>query len=753
MADETERRRLELSALVRLGLGRALAAAAAAPSEGSLVDALERSRTLDAREAAAVRAYVTRQSARCACGVTSLAPDGATRFACPACGAIVDLAAKARPAPLPKPPVLAAGAPLGPVVLGELLGKGASGQVWKAYHAGLGRFVAVKVIPGGAVDPEARKRFEREVVAQSALDHPNIVKLHAQLDAGTALACVMELVDGETLEVRLRRQGTLPWREAAVIVAKIARAIEHAHSRGVAHRDLKPANVLVRRVDGEPLVADLGLARFVDQASSLTQSGSIVGTPDYLAPETLHGKSGPPVDVYALGAILYRSLAGRVPHEAQSLIALLAMLGSPCEPTAAPGAPPELESVRARAMRPRPEERGTAGDLARDLERLAGVAPPADARAPSRKLRLGLFVALAAGALLAAAIPLLRTPEPGQLPAITIEAPGEVAAEVATCRVVVRSTGPLASLVAAGRERIERSEDAGPWSFEVPVPESGEVVLEVAGRDPGGRSVPPVKARIRRKGPVGWAKEPLPPGMKRGATAPILTWDTQRGFEIEMVYVPRGDFTMGSDEVLATGPQSHRPKHRHPMSRGYWIALTPTTLRDYRAFSSATGRSEPLPGPDRDALPVVQVTWYDAKEFCDWVGLRLTTEAEWEKAARGDDGRRYPWGDDWDESRLNSGNSHGGPTPVGEFKAGASPFGVLDMAGNVVEWCEDWYDENAYSRYAASDVKPPTGGTRRVTRGGSWRESDPNCRTWFRDSDEPTKRDADIGFRGVKSVE
>lgn len=157
-------------------------------------------------------------------------------------------------------------------------------------------------------------------------------------------------------------------------------------------------------------------------------------------------------------------------------------------------------------------------------------------------------------------------------------------------------------------------------------------------------------------------------------------------------------------------------------------------------------------------FPMVNVTWYGAKAYCEAIGRRLPTEAEWERAARGDTGFVYPWGDTWDATRASTNRPDGGGEPqkvaVSAFPTGASPFGILNMAGNVAEWTSDWYDARFYSRPEAAGLDPrgPVSGTEKVVRGGSWDAVPFFARTAHRQSRQPLDPTAWIGFRCVEDI-
>jgi formylglycine-generating enzyme required for sulfatase activity len=188
---------------------------------------------------------------------------------------------------------------------------------------------------------------------------------------------------------------------------------------------------------------------------------------------------------------------------------------------------------------------------------------------------------------------------------------------------------------------------------------------------------------------------------------------------MEMVLVPAGEFLMGNDES-AFAPE--KPAHLVTLD-DYWIDRYEVTNAQYRLCLDAGVCAEPelwwndeLNGDDQPAL----VNWEEAQAYCGWVGARLPTEAEWEKAARGVDGRMWPWGNEFEPSRANlHGDEDGyGPTaPVGSFPGDASPYGLLDVAGNASEWVADWFDPEYYDKSPARNPVGPAGGERRVHRG------------------------------------
>jgi formylglycine-generating enzyme required for sulfatase activity len=216
-----------------------------------------------------------------------------------------------------------------------------------------------------------------------------------------------------------------------------------------------------------------------------------------------------------------------------------------------------------------------------------------------------------------------------------------------------------------------------------------------------------------------------------------------------MVYIPEGEFIMGSDKSRDSRADDDELPQRKVYLDGYWIYKYEVTVAQYRKFCNETGRQMPPVEPSwvwQNNHPIVCVTWDDAVAYCNWAGVQLPTEAQWEKAARGTDGRIYPWGNVWDASKCNNLNTKQ-TTPVGSYPAGASPYELMDMAGNVWEWCADWYDANYYASAPAQNPPGPSSGTERVLRGGSWYYGPNLVRVADRFRVNPVGRGIGFGFR------
>jgi tetratricopeptide (TPR) repeat protein len=269
--------------------------------------------------------------------------------------------------------------PFGDYELQQVLGRGGMGVVYRARQVSLGRLVALKMIRAGLwAEPEEVQRFRNEAQAIADLDHPGIVTIHEVGQLQQRHYFTMKLVEGASLAKMLAEFPAEP-ANAARLVADVAAAVHHAHLRGILHRDLKPANILVDE-EGHPHITDLGLAKRVASDSELTQSGAVLGTPAYMAPEQASGHRGSVTtasDVYGLGAVLYALLTGRAPFGGDSVIDTIdAVRTQAPKPPSRINAtvPRDLEIICLKCLEKEPSRRySSARDLADDLRRwLAG---------------------------------------------------------------------------------------------------------------------------------------------------------------------------------------------------------------------------------------------------------------------------------------------------------------------------------------------------------------------------------------------
>ena len=265
----------------------------------------------------------------------------------------------------------------------EEIGRGGMGVVYRAVQKSLGRTVAIKMLlRRDLASPADLLRFRSEAEAAAQLDHPGIVSIFEVGECDGHPFYSMQLVEGTTLAKRLR-QGPLPAREAATLLAKVADAVQVAHTRGVLHRDLKPSNILIDG-SGEPHVSDFGLAKRLEVEESVTHTGAILGTPCYMSPEQAAGSRGdvgPTSDVWSLGTILYQMLTGRPPFQASSpMDTLLAVLESdpPVPRSIDRQVDRDLEMIALKSLQKPQELRyGSAAELAADLRAFLAGEPVA----------------------------------------------------------------------------------------------------------------------------------------------------------------------------------------------------------------------------------------------------------------------------------------------------------------------------------------------------------------------------------------
>jgi serine/threonine-protein kinase len=618
---------------------------------------------------------------------------------------------------------------IGRYVILEKLGEGGMAAVYKAHDTRLDRDVAIKIIRTDTLDSDQfLARFEREAKALAKLQHPNIVNVIDYGDHQGVPYLVMEYISGGTLKDLLGHQAS--FQEAARILAPVARALEFAHKKGIIHRDIKPQNILITE-SGDPMLTDFGIAKILgpDAGVDLTMTGLGFGTPGYMAPEQLLGaRADKRLDIYNLGIVFYEYIAGRKPFRVSDLSEMLlkddAEIADQLKQFLPPHLPVEVVNTFLKVLAKNPDARfQDMGEFAGVLEQfsrsesltLLNPQGEVDVLVPSKwrfaHLPNWVKAGLLAGAILSLTLVIVAwIGSTLFLRYARQNDPSVIAAEL---------TPALAQLVTTEMPAAQQESIA---------PTTPDQELDSLSSD----------------------TEPEPDFDEHPAN---------RLSEIdgmELVHIPAGKLIMG----FGTGSSGESPAHEI-MLDDYWIDRTEVTNAQYILCADAGVCAPPVSNgsyarPDYHTnpayanYPVIYVNHEQATTYCSWAGRRLPSEAEWEKAARGTDERIYPWGNNAPSPNLLNFNRNVGDTSaVGSYPDGASPYGVLDMAGNVVEWVADWYDARYYLSSPSQNPPGPVQGTERVLRGGSWEE--PNLariRVVYRTFRQPQARsERFIGFR------
>jgi serine/threonine protein kinase len=597
------------------------------------------------------------------------------------------------------------GKPLGRYHILEQLGRGGMATVYKALDTTLDRHVAVKVIRREAFPPEKLEhmlhRFKREARALARLAHPNIVKVLDSDEEKGIPYLVMAYLPGGTLKQRMQGKP-MHWQKAAQLLLPICKALSYAHKEGIIHRDIKPSNILISESD-EPMLTDFGIAKIIsgdEPTVDLTSTGVGIGTPEYMAPEQGAGQADERVDIYGLGVIYYQMVTGRLPYQADTPMAVL--LKKSTEPLPSPrqfvpNLPDDVERVLIKALQRDPKHRYQSVDaFLSALENIVkGMPIPPDTNREDKRFPLPLLYGIAglAGLILISIVAGFLYRSFNEVQTSTPQA--QDFSSPPNTELPIISEDPASSSVIQETETSNISPING-----------AEMVFIPAGEFLRGAS-PDDIARLRDICP----NCPLE---QLGDAQPRKTIYLD-AFQIDKTEVTNTQFSRFVDE---TGYRTTAE------GTGNYSYMQDIGLRDFVYVSDADwlhpqGGVSSIIGQDERA--VTQVSWQDAYAYCEWAGKRLPTEAEWEKAARGDDGRIFPWGNNPpDADFLNFDFSPGTIVSVGRYPDGASPYGVLDMSGNVWEWVADYYTEDYYGDAPDANPQGPSNGEGRVMRGGSW---------------------------------
>ena len=654
------------------------------------------------------------------------------------------------------------------------LGEGGMGMVYLATDERLSRVVAVKRLDildnsSEQVD-QFVQRFQREAKTMAQFDHRNIVSVFDYGRDEEGLYLVIEYMSGGTLEERM--SVPVSAREAAALLLPIANALNYVHERGVVHRDIKPANILFD-VHNNPMLTDFGIVKLMDNSAAvLTVAGSGVGTPTYMAPEQMTKDFDHRVDQYSLGIIFYELVTGKKPYQGDTPLKTLYMHANQVLPDPrlyAPDLPQEAcDLIQTSLAKKREDRYPSMAFFGHALQRVITKEGLDNRQWPTETSESETMIANAAP-LSPETIPFpvaaeSEKPTPSFLSSDTDSAPPRrgKTKKVSPLIFVLGCGGLLLfGLMIAAILIVPRLIKNNSLKTETP----SEIIVQLTEMAmlPTETEVLPTNTSVSTNTPQSAPEEketdtPMPQEIATiQPTEPSAGAIWQRSLDnMPMVYVPAGTFTMGTNDSRV----DQRPAHEVWLD-AYWIDQYEISNQQYAVCVSAGACIEPVSYESEtreeyynDATysnyPVIHVSWNQANTYCTWTGGRLPTEAEWEKAARGTDGRIYPWGNEFpDKTRLNYNNLNGDTTAVGSYSTGASPYGVMDMAGNVREWILDWYGNDYYLSSQENNPMGPEEGEVRGLRGGAWQSDVNSTRVVYRNLGYPQNSSNHIGFRCV----
>ena len=614
-------------------------------------------------------------------------------------------------------------------------GEGGMGELYLGRHTRLAREVIIKTIRTEDFSPRQiehlRDRLEREAFVQSQLDHPNIVRVYDFIASGETTCIVMEYVPGRDLRKMITREtGPIQAPRALKLFKQILAAIDYAHHfiyldksgtrhQGIIHRDLKPANILVTPEDVVK-VTDFGIVK-VRGVKGGTQMGFNPGTPEYMSPEQARGRElDQRSDIYSLGIMLYEMLSGRVPFEGD---------GSGTS---------DYEIRRGHIEMTVPPLSAHYSDISSELEKVVLKSlekDPADRYQTAQQF--------------------LDAIEEYEL--------------TGSAKITGRMLGARQTVIQDGRGTGRQS------LADAPTVGIGNTVVTDTERPSGGginynNQLPDYRlpsgndnygrARIGQEQSEPKSKLPLIIGaaavvlftiaviawLIKGTTPPVTPPIGGNGaIPPGMIAIPGGEFMMGRDD----GNEYEKPAHPVKVNP-FLIDQYEVTNEQYAEFVRQNHRNPPRHWADGNyavgeaKLPVYNVNWFDARDYCEWKGGRLPSEEEWEFAARGRENRLYPYGNEWKPQFSNARETGlAKPQGVGNYPDGASPFGLLDMAGNIAEWTS-----SDFTPYPGSPAREQSGF--KIIRGGAFNAPAKEQTATDRFFDRPERSFDYIGFRCAK---
>jgi serine/threonine-protein kinase len=648
---------------------------------------------------------------------------------------------------------------IGDYSITKVLGRGGMGTVFKAVRLRDEKIVAVKILPPiFATDKGKVERFSKEAGSAMKLDHRNIVRYFEEGREGDIHFIAMEYVEGQSIGDLIKEQRAVKIEESLRIVKEAATGLGAAHEKGIIHRDIKPDNIMIT-LDERILVADFGLARDTEASNSLSNTGEIVGTPYYISPEQIDCLDvDARADIYSLGATIYHLITGKHPFKGETpMEVLLKHMNEKLVPPVDrnPLIPHSVSRLIEKMMEKNRDfrypgvaalladikiiENGGVPHITLEREKEAQLTRKKKRRAVVMKPRsqflvgafwVALVLIVAAGVRFFALPPVDATPtltpvrpfDPARiawadLKAFAEEHPHRYPEILSRTENFLETYPdyPGAKLVAeiASRARSERSDRRRAW-FDAQRQKAKDLQKE-------GRWAAAVTA---------WAEKPkghpLSADMAQSLAAQRQALVKRLSQGVGMAFVPPGPVTL----------RDRAGRVRMVQVPAFYISFTEVSRAEYHAFVTATHASAPWKDFQQGALPVTNVTLEEARAYARWAGRRLPTEAEWTRAAAGEKGFPYPWGDVFDARRCNSQSARiNDAVKVDAYPDGRSPWGLSNMAGNVCEWTQSPFE-------GMSGMM--------VVRGGSYLSPPAGVRTDTVFGARPDYRHPSLGFRCVK---